>query len=362
MLLRWYGIAQPERVDDIELVDDDPSSAGGQGSNGGNETDRPTPLPKVVVHAPQLPSTTKERKHAVTLVRQVADRIADPEFICERQPELLAADLKVAALLLRAGLADGWITQEEFFDATLQIWLPLFFNAEGDEHTGWIEQRYRTAPSQEEFAEAMSSVDLAAALACWALSTPLNVSSPRHARFLLASVLSVARLPWLWQTGGNEEIARQVAEVFAYTSADESLDWNAIEHRWVKLIRRGYALNRLQKAIAGERVVDLSRRIAQPTVYAGELLWQGALGFCIANSDCNRAPKENCDVLLLQRGDTTKRFAGSFLIPVAGLLEEKVVEDEILSRNARSELATMVRELRSVLHQPAITPKRQVAS
>ena len=47
-----------------------------------------------------------------------------------------------------------------------------------------------------------------------------------------ASALIVARLPWLWQTGGNEEIARQVAEVFAYTSSTERVDWNTGEQQW----------------------------------------------------------------------------------------------------------------------------------
>jgi hypothetical protein len=50
-------------------------------------------------------------------------------------------------------------------------------------------------------------------------------------------------------------------------------------------------------------------------------------------------------VLLLQRGDNQRLFAGSLLIPVAGLIE--VVEDGIVSGNARKELASMVLELRA---------------
>jgi len=62
-----------------------------------------------------------------------------------------------------------------------------------------------------------------------------------------------------------------------------------------KLIRRGYALNRLQKAIADEKIVDLSKRIIQSTVHVGELLWQGKHGFCVANSDCRRVVHDNLD-------------------------------------------------------------------
>ena len=36
--------------------------------------------------------------------------------------------------------------------------------------------------------------------------------------------LGVARLPWLWQTGGNERIAKEIGEVFALTSRGDDID------------------------------------------------------------------------------------------------------------------------------------------
>ena len=93
----------------------------------------------------------------------------------------------MAAVLFRAGLAEAWISEREFFDATLAIWLPLFFNAEGEESTGWLEQRYLTAPKQQEFAEPIRSVELAAALGCWALSPPGSTLSPLPAARQLAA-------------------------------------------------------------------------------------------------------------------------------------------------------------------------------
>lgn len=66
-------------------------------------------------------------------------------------------------------------------------------------------------------------MELAAALGCWALSTPAKGDSPEHARFDLASALGVARLPWLWQTGGNERVAKEIAEVFALTSRGDDI-------------------------------------------------------------------------------------------------------------------------------------------
>ncbi len=198
--------------------------AGSDSADGdGDSADSVIALPKAIPR-PTLPSASEEdRKRGLKIIKQVTKRLAEAEFLSERPPELLAADLKVAAVLFRAGLAEAWISEQEFFDATLAIWLPLFFNAEGEESTGWLEQRYLTAPKRQEFAEAIRSVELAAALGCWALSTPAKGDSPEHARFDLASALGVARLPWLWQTGGNERVAKEIAEVFALTSRGDDI-------------------------------------------------------------------------------------------------------------------------------------------
>jgi hypothetical protein len=166
----------------------------------------------------------------------------------------------------------------------------------------------------------------------------------------------VARLPWLWRTGSNDDIARQVAEVFAHTSDLETLDWSSIEDRWLTLIRRGYALNRLKEAIAGENIAELAKRITQSEVRAGELLWQGHFGFCVAETECRREPRERCNVFLFQRGNSTRPFSGSLLIPVAGLLG--VVDQQFLDVNARNEIDGMLRELEGLLLQPLYSNKR----
>ena len=347
MLLRWYGIVQPEREGDAggEERQTQPGTATDNGDNG-EDIDQLIALPKAIPQPKSSPASDGERRRARRLVAQVASRLAESDFLSERRPELLAGDLKVAVVLLRAGLADEWLTEQEFFDATLTIWLPLFFNAGGEESTGWLEQRYLTAPHSEKFGETIRSVQLASALGCWALSPQAKATSPEHARFDLASALSVARLPWLWQSGGNEQIAKEIAEVFAHTSRGENLDWKSIEHRWLTLIRRGYALNRLQNAIASVDVVELRGRVQQPNVEPGELLWQGRYGFCVAKRGCDRADGQKVEVLILQQNDVPKLFMGSYLMPVAGLLEEGALDDDAIPAKARKELQNMVEELR----------------
>ena len=349
MILRWYGIVQPEPGDDEGSSGDDVSDVGGSGStdSDGDSADSVIALP-IAIPRPTLPSASEEdRKRGLKIIKQVTKRLAEAEFLSERPPELLAADLKVAAVLFRAGLAEAWISEQEFFDATLAIWLPLFFNAEGEESTGWLEQRYLTAPKQQEFAEAIRSVELAAALGCWALSTPAKGNSPEHARFDLASALGVARLPWLWQTGGNERVAKEIAEVFALTSRSDDIDVKVIERRWLTLIRRGYALGLMERASVEVGLAVLRSRIAQTNITAGELLWQGTAGFCVTTSNCVKrsGTTDTVKVLALRQGKD-KKFRVGFLVPVMGLLEDGVLGDSVMPARVRGELAAMVNELR----------------
>ena len=212
MILRWYGIVQPEPDEDEDSSADGVSDGGSSDSadGDGHSADSVIALPKAIPR-PTLPCASKEdQKRGLKIIKQVTKRLAEAEFLSERQPELLAADLKVAAVLFRTGLAEAWISEREFFDATLAIWLPLFFNAERDESTGWLERRYLTAPKPREFAEAIRSVELAAALGCWALSPPEKENSPEHARFYLASALGVARLLMQEPIGERVRAARIV--------------------------------------------------------------------------------------------------------------------------------------------------------
>ena len=183
MLLRWYGIGQPEQEDAVPTGDDDaakqesiPSEDEGDGG------DKIVGLPRAIPRPELKTASDKERKRALKLVRQVAAKLGEPDFLSERQPEVLAADLKVAAVLLRAGLAAEWLNEQEFFDTTLGIWLPLFFNAAGSENTGWLEQRYLTAPDQEEFARSSALWSSRPRLVAGHSQSPLCQRSMRHER------------------------------------------------------------------------------------------------------------------------------------------------------------------------------------
>ena len=358
MLLRWYGIARPDEEGERRRGDDD---SGGPESvlvdDGGDNVDRVAEVPKVARGNVRTLASDREKKRALGLVRRIATRLGEADYLGERAPEVLAADLRIAAVLLRVGLAEGWLAEEEFVDGTMEIWAPLFFRAEGRENRGWLEQRYLAALDGDEFAAAMGSVELAAALGCWAIAVPLKAGNAKRTLFDLAAAHGMARLPWLWQVGGTERIAREMIEMVRYAWGSDGVDWRGIGQRWLRLVRRGYALDRLEKAVSRVEIGELRGRIRQAKVVGGELLWQKGAGFCVAEEDCERVDGRKASVLVLQQDRRRKIYVGPFLMPLAGLLDKGVLDEGLMPSAARRELRAMIQELGAVV--PFSTTERR---
>lgn len=356
MLIRWFGIVMPDQEDGAAAGEEDRGrSEVGLGEDGGDGVDKMEPLPNTTVGSLRRSTSSKERKRALRLVRQVAARLGEATFLSERQPEVLAADLRIAAVLLRVGLSEGWLTEDEFVDGTMEIWLPLFFDAVGRDSMGWLEQRYLTAPDREEFARALGSVELAAALGCWALAVPVNAGSAKQALFELASALGMARLPWLWGIGDEERVARKMVEMLSCTSEGDGRDWRMFERRWARLVARGYALTQLEGAVSAVGMGELRRRSKQVAVGTGELLWQIGAGFCVAAEDCERVEGSKARVLILQRGGGSKIYSGPFLMPLTGLLEENVLDETVMPAAVRRELRAMIADLGAGLSEQSVS-------
>ncbi len=348
MLLRYFGFKQTEPredtergSDDIDLPDIVPPD-----DDDGSPVDTVKPLPKVFPRSDPSTVTERERRRARSVVTQVVSKLAEPDFLSKRPLDALTGDLKVLAIMLRAGLAEKWFTDQEYFKSVSGVWLALFFNDAGSQDAGWLECRFRTAPDQRAFVDTIRSAELAAALGCLALSTPEKATALEHVRFELASALGVARFPWLWQDGGNEQISHEISELLRHTVRGSCPDWTNVERRWLTLVRRGRALHRLESAIARIGIAKLRSRIGQTNVAAGELLWQNPYGFCVAKEDRDRASMQSGPVLKLQHGDEEQRFKGRYLTPVSGLLEEGLLSDDVMSARERWELLLMVEKLK----------------
>jgi hypothetical protein len=340
----------------IYREDDEPANTGRNSaavSSQDSGEEEPVDLPEEDV--PQPPSiqpvapTEKERRRVSRLIDFMTAAMCDEEFLSERGPERLAIDLRLAAALLVCALNHGWIKEATFVDSTHAIWSSLFLTSDSDRTKGWIEQREETdGPS---FARRMSSPELSAAMAAWALAIPKGDMSPERARFALTLALSAARAPWIWHGGELLALAEELARFLASTGssvASEGDAWLQKEAQWLRVVRRGHALRRLEHALAGRAVGAISLAISGDHVKSGELLWQGSLGFCVASAPFSRGQSSRAPVLPLQSSSDAK-LRGSLTVPIRMLLDlsgNKALAP--LSNDERSEIYSMIDELSSV--------------
>ena len=325
LLLRWFGVETQEPAEEeVPATDDEIEDAGND-----EIVDRPEPLP-VTPDPPRIAELTVQDKRRIErLVNQLEHAMTSKEFLAERGPEYLAADLKVASALLRVGLQSNWIERKRFFDLTQKIWSSLFFSSAPDSDKGWLEYRAEESTDRDAFVDNMRSHELSAALIGWYLAAFADDErSPEAVRFALAVVLAVARLPWLWHGGEADEIANELTVLLSET-AELGLSQEEVKQRataqWELLLRRGHALRRLEASVEHINPAEIRDRIRMDELLPGELLWQGRAGFCVVLDNCSRNTDKYAKVLELQGDEDEKRFSASFTVPIQALLDEKVV-------------------------------------
>jgi len=327
LMLRWYSVeteeteqehvSTPTDEEDVEAETDD-------------VVDRPeilqvTPPPK---EPPNQEVTERDRRRIEKLLGQLETAMTDTKFLEERGPDYLAADLKVASALLRLGLREDWIERDKFFNLTQRIWSSLFFSSSVQKDIGWLEHRARTAEDKAGFIEGMRSAELAAALIGWRLAIPDDEGSLEGARFALAAVLAVARLPWLWDGGEPDEVANELGVLLSHTlepGRNREEVMKAAEAEWALLLRRGHALRRLEIAVSNMTPSEIRKRIPCDELRIGDLLWQGEAGFCVVRHRASRSADDRVTALRLQGDGDESIFKASYTVPMRALLDESVV-------------------------------------
>ena len=326
LLLRWFGVHTDD--DDMHGAPKEKPGVGtGPGGDDEDEVDRPEELPK---RQPK-PRTKKEisesdRRRARRLLEAVSDALTSDEFLRTRPPSLMRSDLALASAILRSALREGWIDRGAFFAQTVRIWIPLFFVSEDDPTRGWIDSRHRSAEEPDLFQEDMASPELAAALVGWYLAAPPHLATPEHAVFSLAAALAVARLPWLWCQEPSAT-ADELSKLLTATEPEHDLTtelWADIDRRWQDLLRGGQTLHAVELYLETASLAELRPTIAQDSVAAGELLWQGKLGFCVALGDAPRDDKHTVEVRYLQAQGHVPHIRASYTIPVRSLLDRPI--------------------------------------
>lgn len=250
-------------------------------------------------------------------------------------------------------MGEKWINEDEFFDMTHQIWVPLFFSTGSmtkNSDVGWIEYRARSEEDLTDFISKMRSAELSASIIAWVLGLQERHDTLEKIRLYLSCILLVARLPWLWHGDENEQIAKELKPMLELTTNGERefdlIEWEKLNSKWKLITRIGESFRQFELAIKNYQPSDIRHSVKVEEVKKGEILWQGSSGLCILLKDCHRSIQKYATVYKLQGMPEEKDFSPGFIIPMRALL----MDYEILPTNAlkdqhRKELLSMLDEI-----------------
>jgi len=300
-------------------------------------------LPPTPALAPP-PITERERTRVRRTLERVAEVLCDEHWLGQHEPENLGMDLCWLAALMRAGLCAGWVEEPDLLNVTHRIWSSWFFSGSPEPARGWLDWRCRSAEEGESFAARMTTDELAAALAGWALAVPQEIRTATQARFALACVVSVARLPWLWYGKRQDVVKSLLLRLLETTTRLTDRQRADVTHRWGAILRRGEALRLLERSLARRSVEEVHQDLPLLRLAPGDLLWQGSIGFCMVTTQWNGTG--DCPVLKLQRQMERSKIAFAYVTPVRALLDQaRLSEDRVVDAQARIEITALLAEL-----------------
>lgn len=292
---------------DTQRPPDDPEESERKGA-----TDEPQPLDP---NGDRAEEGRKLRGKFLDVLSKIAAAMNSEAFLMHRSAERLGGDICAVALLLRKGLADGVLSNEDFAKATTALWEILFFGVAGAD--GAIPRRLRDlGDDAEEFASRLASPRLTAALVLWCLPQ-WRRSNRGTSRFRLTAALIAATLPSLLRGGEPAAVAGELRRLSRSIVADASFE--ALLSAWQDWLRAGAALGEFSAIASQKTPAELKDLVSLSDVRRGALLWQFG-EFCIAEAGYRRELKVKASVLPV-RGSEPRKVAGSFLVPVAQLLE-----------------------------------------
>lgn len=279
------------------------------------------------------PKRMPEAKFVAQLRRAlggVEAALLDPAFIAARRPELLGADISLAAILLVKGLADGYLEVETYRETTRKLWVELFFGARGH-GAGKIAQHLREleADERERFIAGFASPKLSAALVLWSLPE-WRADDPEALWFRLSAGQLQHRQPWLFTSAPPDAV---MAELLNQAALLPPTGREAAIAAWVDLVRCGEALRLLFDSLTSIPHLNLVREVTSTKVDTHDLLWQAnALAFPVRPYRRERGVR--AEVLVLGEA-SPRKFKGDHLVPVRDLLASKIIQ---LPQRVREEI------------------------
>lgn len=266
--------------------------------------------------------TTQLRSRLLAALEKVVAAMSADEFISSRAPERLSADIAATALLIRKGLADGIISEDDFKAISKRLWIVLFFGSKGE--SGVLQDFLATLSAEDcvKFERAFASPRLTAALTLWCLPD-WGKTGTEAIRFRLSATLLAARLPWLAAGASIGEIHAEFRRLAR--AIPGAANFEALVATWTSWIRAGIAFREFERRLLTWSSEELAEAIGQRQVSRGELLWQGG-EFCIAHANYQRKKSTNAIVYPLT-GASSKMFKGDWLVPVSQLMGHPALVD-----------------------------------
>lgn len=292
-----------------------------------------TGLPEVA--ASGLPPRVTNPGRLRKAVDGMVAALSDPTFVQGRRPELLGAELALAAIVLVTGLSKGDLDKTMYRSATRTLWQNLFFGAQRD-GDGLIVKRLQSLDVKVRgaFELSFASPRLSAALILWSLPE-WRADDNDSLWFRLSAAQLHYRHPWLFASAPSDKIRDQLAEMALHFLAPD--ERQAPFDAWLDLVRSGDALSCLCKTLENVPSLELRKFAKAEFVDVHDVLWQ-AKSLAVPIKACRRDARTTAEVRVIGQA-MIRKFKGDHLLPLADLLAAGDLE---VPEGARKEIERLM--------------------
>jgi len=279
--------------------------------------------PKIITNdKPKVEIDEQGRKKIKKLIETLVYAFTNEEIVANRPLSLLIDDLKVASIILRMGLSNEWVTQEEYFDTSYTLWTEFFFSCSLDENRGYIDLKL----DQEDIdVEELYSAELSASMLTWLFAIEPS-DDIQYIRLLMSAVLVQAKYNWVFFGSDYEQIDIEIKKLLvAFNPKD--INKLLLEHRdlWNLIKNTGKSFAEVISIISQHKISDYKDRLPLKEIEKGELLWQGNVNFYIVSThykrQLNKQNKFRADVVPLNKLKQESSFLVNFTVPMHDLLD-----------------------------------------
>ena len=289
----------------------------------------------------QTPQDEKEKIKIKKLVEAMIQAFTNADIIENRPLRQLLDDLKVASIILRTGLSDHRISEDEYFDATYTLWTELFFSSEKDSNYGYIDLKLN---SESIDVSQLPSPELSAIMLAWLFAVEPS-STIKYIRLILTAIMIHAKYQWIFIGGSKEEINKELNRTLRAILDQKSVEDILQGHTdlWKLILETGKAFSELITHLSDSKVSDFKNLVPEGEVHKGELLWQGENNFYIVKSKYKRIKhnrkRAQAEVLSISSRKEEKKFLVDFTVPAKGLFE---MDRELVSQNSQKAIINFI--------------------